>query len=111
MKKSLLLSSLLFFVVMLCSCEKDLNPPEAIFSMDKTTAKVGETVTFTNLSKNAGAFIWHFGDGTIDGVNRNTSYAYSSAGTYIVELLVMKPVGNNSKKGMDSATKTITITP
>lgn len=98
-------------VLFTSSCEKYDNPPVALFSMDKTTASVGETIIFTNLSVNAGAFIWYFGDGTIDPINRNTTYSYSSAGSYTVELLVMKKADSNSRKGADTATRTILITP
>jgi PKD repeat protein len=111
MKKSLLLSLLVIIVLLMSSCNKEDDPPIAAFSMDKTTAHVGETITFTNLSLNAGPTIWYFGDGTIEAVNRNPTHSYSSTGSFTIELLVSKKVDSNSKKGLDTATKTILIIP
>jgi PKD repeat protein len=111
MKKSLLLSLLAVIVLLLNSCNKDDNEPVAAFSADKMTAKVGETITFTNLSLNAGLCIWYFGDGNIDAINKNiTTHSYSSAGSFTVELLVNARADSGSKKFADTATKTIIIT-
>jgi PKD repeat protein len=110
MKKSLLLSLLSVIVLMMSSCSKEDDPPVAAFSMDKTTAHVGETITFTNLSLNAGPTIWDFGDGTMEAINRNPTHSYSSAGSFTIGLTVSKRADSNSKKGGDSAHKTILIT-
>jgi PKD repeat protein len=110
MKKSKLLSLLVILGLILISCNKEDDPPEAAFSMDKTTAHVGETVTFINLSLNAGMTIWYFGDGTNDPINKNPTHSYSSAGSYTITLTVIKRSDSNSKKGADNASKTILIT-
>lgn len=111
MKKSFLISLMSLIILLMSSCSKEDDSPIASFSMDKTTAKVGETVTFANLSSNAGLCIWYFGDETIDAVNKNiTTHSYSNAGSYTVELLVNAKADSDSKKRVDFATKTILIT-
>jgi PKD repeat protein len=111
MKKSLLLSLLSVIVLMMSSCSKEDDPPVAAFSMDKTTAHVGETITFINTSVNAGLCIWSFGDGTNDAINKNvTTHTYSGSGNFTVKLIVNKKADSDSKIGVVSATKTIIIT-
>lgn len=110
MKKSLLLSLFSIIVLLISSCNKEDDPPVSKFSMDKTTARVGEFVTFTNLSLNYGAYIWNFGDGTVEGLIRNPTHSYSSAGSYTIVLTVIKRTDSDSDKGADNTTKTILIT-
>jgi PKD repeat protein len=109
MKKSLLLSLLSVIVLMMSSCSKEDDPPVAAFSMDKTTAHVGETITFTNLSLNYGPFGWDFGDGTHEYVNRNPTHSYSSPGSYTIDLWVVSR-SDSDNYGSDTVTKTILIT-
>jgi PKD repeat protein len=109
MKRYLLLSLLALFIISINSCNKDLDPV-ASFSMSKTTAKVGETITFTNLSKNYGVITWDFGDGSIDW-HFNTTHVYSSAGTFNVRLIVFAKNGNKTDIPSTESKKTIIITP
>lgn len=45
----------LLFVILLASCNKS---PEACIELDKTSAAIGETITFTSCSKHALSYIW-----------------------------------------------------
>lgn len=85
------------------SCKK----PAASFTADKSTAKVGETVTFTNASTKDSKDMWDFGDGTQSLSSQNTiTHVYEKAGTYNVTLMVSK---KNGKKESDAPATVITI--
>ena len=82
-----------------------INPsPIADFTMDKTTAEAGEVITFSNASLNATTYTWNFGDGSPELQDENTTHTYSAEGTYTVTLTA------EGASGIDSATKTVTIT-
>ncbi|MBA4321624.1 MAG: hypothetical protein C0408_02280 [Odoribacter sp.] len=102
MKKFFLLS-MLSIIISINSCKKD-NMPVSSFSMDKTTGKVGETITFTNLSKNANSFVWYFGDG-ISSTTKNPTHSYLSAWTFTITLYAY------NDEGVSKSTKTILISP
>ncbi len=51
---------------------------------------------FTDLSQNAASWYWNFGDGAVS-TEPNPVYAYSSAGSYTVNLIVSNANGTNSK--------------
>jgi PKD repeat protein len=70
MKKIYLFLLAIPFVVWACPAKKDTPPPvttiptpKTCFSVNKILFDSGETVVFTNCSKNAGSYIWNFGDG------------------------------------------------
>jgi PKD repeat protein len=109
MNKYFLISMLSIIVLLISSCEKLDDPPVASFSMNKTTAKVGETIAFTNLSTNHQGCLWSFGDGS-NSISTNPTYAYSNAGTFTIELKVFKKGESNSNHVWVAATKTIVIT-
>ena len=59
----------------------------ADFVASATRITEGETITFTNLSQNAGAYLWTFNGGNpITSSDENPSVTYSEAGTYTVTL-------------------------
>jgi len=92
----IILSGLVF-----SSCKK---APVACFTASKTSATIGETIIFTNCSKDAESYEWTFGDaGTSTEVN--PGHAYSVAGVYTVTL---KVISKNGKKS-DAVSETITI--
>ena len=72
----------------------------ADFSADKTTGTGSLTVNFTDLSTNATAWSWNFGDGGTS-TAQNPSHTYA-AGTYTVSLTASGPTGSTP------STKTIT---
>ena len=59
----------------------------ADFVASATRITEGETITFTNLSQNAGAYLWTFtGGNPITSSDENPSVTYAEAGTYTVTL-------------------------
>ena len=76
--------------------------PVASFTMDKPTAKVGETITFTNTSQNTTIYLWDFGDGNTS-TDENPTYSYSSDGIFNITLNATGDGGTNA------ASTTITI--
>lgn len=76
--------------------------PIANFSMDKTTAETGETITFTNSTHHATNFVWDFGDGNTSS-KKNPTHAYTDAGDYDVKLT------SSGLGGTDTKTIAITI--
>jgi DNA-binding beta-propeller fold protein YncE len=81
--------TLLLIILTAVSCEDDETPnpqAEAAFTVDKTTADIGEEIQFTNTSENATAFKWSFGDGTTS-KDISPKKVYTSSGTYVVTLL------------------------
>jgi gliding motility-associated-like protein len=63
-----------------------LPQPFANFAIPQATGCEGETVQFQNLSTDATAFVWQFGDGGVSN-DPNPVYTYDSAGTYTVTLI------------------------
>lgn len=83
------------FVMLFTSCEKEPDPPTASFTASKSSALVGEMITFTNTSQNADTFEWDFGDGSTS-TSENPSHAYSTNGNFTVTLTVTGEGGSNS---------------
>ena len=59
----------------------------AYFSSD-TIVCPGELAHFTNMSQNAGAYLWQFGDGTT-AIDTNPTHAYASSADYTVSLIAV----------------------
>ncbi|TAJ45304.1 hypothetical protein CUJ86_00725 [Methanofollis fontis] len=77
--------------------------PAAVFTATPTTGTAPLTVTFTDLSTgNITAWAWDFGDGATS-IEQNPTHVYVNAGTYVANLTVTGPLGN------DSAVATITV--
>ncbi|MDR1666147.1 MAG: PKD domain-containing protein [Bacteroidales bacterium] len=102
MKKAVKLSfySILCAVVFFSCKEKEEQAaplPVAEFSY---TADVGNplNIKFTDQSKNAESHSWNFGDQKGTSVEKNPSYIYSAAGTYVVSLTVTNLDGKTAKK-------------
>lgn len=77
-------------------CEqKIVNGVTPDFRVNKTLAKVGEAVQFTDLSLGAPvSWYWDFdNNGTIDSTLQNPSYAYASAGDKTVKLTASNQYG------------------
>ncbi|WP_440956043.1 PKD domain-containing protein [Methanosarcina sp. Mfa9] len=71
------------------------DPPVADFIYNVTRGNP-LSVQFTDLSKNAKGWNWDFGDGT-NSTWKNTTYTYSTAGNYNVNLTVFNSNGTDSK--------------
>ncbi len=91
-----------FLVVLFTGCQKE---PSVSFTVDKTDAYTGETITFTNTSLDAVTYHWEFGDGETSDVMSPT-HVYQDEGVYIVKLTAYSK--NGKKSAM--ATKEIKIT-
>jgi PKD repeat protein len=76
--------------------------PAADFTMDKTEAKTGETINFTNQSVNATSYLWKFGDGSTS-TSEDAAHSWTSGGSYDVQLIATGPGGN------DTISKEVTI--
>ncbi len=81
--------------LLLFACKEETNVPVASFSVDKTTAYVGENVNFTNTSVDAVSYVWNFGDGKATTANKNPTYAFDDIGTYTVTLKALNEDGSN----------------
>jgi gliding motility-associated-like protein len=75
------------------------------FTVSPDTIPGGQTVTFTNTSKNATSWYWTFGDGGSSGIE-NPIHQYVNPGTYLVLL-----VGENTYGCPDTVTKDVYVTP
>jgi len=71
--------------------------PTANFSSNVTNGTVPLTVKFTDLSNNATAWKWDFGDKT-SSTKQNPVHTYNKAGKYTVSLIVGNPAGTNEIK-------------
>lgn len=77
--------------ITLCGCRKPKY--KACFTVDKTTANIGDTLTFTNCSDYDGESkfsLWSFGDGVKINTNgeENVKHVYLVEGEYEVNLLI-----------------------
>lgn len=72
-------------------------PPSADFTVDKTSAGIGETITFSNQSENAITYEWDFGDGNTS-TEENPSHEYGEVGNYTVKLTAHQSELNDSKE-------------
>jgi PKD repeat protein len=99
------LSSVITLSFLFISCEKEdeIPAPVASFTMSKTSAFVGETISFINASENAVSYSWNFGDGNAS-TEKSPTHSFASEGNYTVTLTVKGDGGENS------ATKTIKVT-
>ncbi|MFN7989464.1 MAG: PKD domain-containing protein [Thermoanaerobaculia bacterium] len=71
--------------------------PVADFSFSPDSPKVGETVTFYDLSSgSATSWFWNFGDGQTS-TARNPTHVFSSAGVFNVTLTATNASGSTSK--------------
>ncbi|RYF86776.1 MAG: PKD domain-containing protein, partial [Chitinophagaceae bacterium] len=82
--------------------------PRAAFTANKFTLCIGDSVTFSNQSDSATAYLWKFDDGATSTLT-NPTHIYSSPGNYIVTLVTYRnnPSGNVCT---DSTKQPITIT-
>ena len=89
----------LSLTLILFSCHKTPNPPNASFSVDITDPEVGQTVYFTNNSQNGDKFEWDFGDG-YGSSEMNPAHAFTATGGYDVSLTVTSRNGVSDKASL-----------
>ena len=102
MKIASQLSILLAVTLLVAGCTKE--PPVAKFSIDKTTFKAEEKLTFTNESVNAETYAWDFGDGK-KSTDLNPVHTYTSSGDFTIKLVA------TGKGGVDSIAQVINVHP
>lgn len=89
---------LIILTLLLFGCGKK---PTADFSWSPKSPKVGETVTFTNNSKDAKKYDWNLGNMKISS-DKNPQTTYDIAGDYTIDL--------TARSGLKKDTKTLKIT-
>lgn len=89
--------------LILFSCKRVPQAPEAHFFADLIEPEVGQEVFFTNDSRNADNFEWDFGDGFISDAE-NPSHVYTGTGTFDVVLKASSHSGES-----DDAIMTINV--
>jgi len=87
------------------SVQKFVILPVADFSASATSGNAPLTVQFTDLSQNAVAWSWNFGDGSTS-TEKSPAHTFNSAGTYTVNLVT----GNENGTSPTAKTATITVT-
>jgi len=99
--KTFLITGTLIATGLFNGCQKE---PSACFTMSKSSAVVGEEITFTNCTLEGVNYEWNFGDNTTSN-EESPKHAYSSTGTYTITL---KSTSKKDKK-TDFITETVTI--
>jgi PKD repeat protein len=89
--------------LILFSCKRVPEAPEAHFYADLIEPEVGQEVFFTNDSRNADNFEWDFGDGFISDAE-NPSHVYTGTGKFDVVLKAYSHTGES-----DDAVMTINV--
>jgi PKD repeat protein len=89
----------LSLTLLLFSCHKTPNPPNASFSADIANPEVGQTVTFTNNSQNGEKFEWDFGDG-YGSSESDPAHIFTATGGYDVTLTVTSKNGSSDKASL-----------
>ena len=83
----------------------ELSAIDAIISQPAPLICIPQPVVFNNLSQNGNTYEWNFGDGTTSNLVQ-PSHLYTSAGTYIVQLIVSDSIECYTP---DTAYVTVTI--
>ncbi|WP_375558962.1 PKD domain-containing protein [Bernardetia sp. OM2101] len=101
----------LFAALVLVSCkddEDDKKMPEASFTFSPASPQVGETVTFTNTSKDADSYTWSatgvaVNSDPFSSTETSPTFTFTTAGSVEVTLTATNSEGSNS------STQTITV--
>ncbi len=84
-----------------------IAPPEAAFTVSQMNISAGQSIQFTDQSKNnPTSWSWNFGDG-VTSTLKSPSHIYSVAGTYTVTLIATNSAGSDT----ETKTKYITVNP
>lgn len=78
--------------------------PTASIAASKTSVSSGESISFTNTSKDGESYKWNFGDGT-NSTEASPTKSYASPGNYQVEMTVY----SKKEKKSDKATISISV--
>lgn len=70
--------------------------PGASFSRNKDELRIGDTVTYTDLSTyNPTKWEWYFDTGNVDSTNQNPTYQYNIAGIFYTKLIAKNQYGSD----------------
>jgi len=85
MKQKLSLLAM-FFILIFTACDNDDFKGKACFTFTPDgEITVGDVVTFSNCSSDAGYFLWSFGDNTTS-IEENPTHTYNQPGTFTISL-------------------------
>ncbi|WP_011308636.1 PKD domain-containing protein [Methanosarcina barkeri] len=92
---------------------RDADFPTSNFMAMPTSGEVPLNVNFTDLSTNSPtSWAWDFdNDGVVDSTDQNSTYTFTAAGNYTVNLTVTNSVGSNSTVKTDYITVSKSSTP
>jgi hypothetical protein len=92
-KQLITLCLVLILSLVLYRCKKPVpNTPQlACFNYSEATVLVGQPDTFTNCSADTGSFLWSFGDGDTDKVDKSPIHIYQTTGLDTVKLFTFNP--------------------
>ncbi len=103
--KTMVLGAVTLGMLTFNSCKKEVDPiadPTACFTISGDL-ETGESIIFSNCSRDAAEYLWYFGDGT-SSESADPTHVYYNSGTYTVEL------NSYNEEGISKSTsKTITI--
>lgn len=97
----------LLIVLLLCYCAACTKTPVAEFSASSTDAIPGQTVVFTNKSKDADSYIWTLPDGSTV-TSENASFTFNER-MDIGNTLIRLTAYSKNKKKSDDAVKNVTF--
>ncbi|GAB5417812.1 MAG: hypothetical protein Crog4KO_24400 [Crocinitomicaceae bacterium] len=82
----------------------DPVPPTTEFTADLTSASVGQTITFTDVTSGVPtSWLWNFGDGNTS-TSQNPTHNYAAPGVYTVSLTATNAYGNDVETKTDYIT-------
>lgn len=93
--KLLLLLAVVAVPFTACRKDKTTPAPAVNFLASTTSTVVGATVTFSNQTTGATAYLWKFGDGN-GSTSTNATHVYDSIGTFKVTLVALGTGGTDS---------------
>ncbi len=104
-KKTMKTQTLILLALLLIGATSCQKQPSTCFSPSASTIELGEAVSFSNCSTDAGDYKWDFGDNKPEESSKTCSHIYSASGSYIVTLTAYSKNMNKS----DAATHVITV--
>lgn len=86
-----------FIFLSSCSETDPLPVSKADFKITSVAPEIDAPVQFENLSLNASAFVWDYGDGFKDSLVIDPSHIYSEPGDYVVKMTAYTEDGQKSE--------------
>jgi len=97
-----LVSSIGLFIFLSSCSETDPLPlSKANFKITSVAHEINVPVQFENLSINASAYTWDYGDGNVDSLVIDPTHTYADPGSYTVKMTAYTEDGQNSEALQD----------